>query len=167
MKTVPNNNIEVQIACAENDLTAHYLLPGEAMFRLWMESTLDRTDSTGSICLRVVDDEEMRSLNERYRGKDKVTNVLSFPADIEPLPGNPLLLGDIAICAPVVENEARQQNKPELNHWAHLTVHGVLHLVGYDHQSDAEARDMESLEVAILSDLDIPNPYRLLEACDD
>lgn len=129
------------------------------MFRLWTERTLEHTTSVGSVCLRIVEGDEMRALNNRYRGQDKSTNVLSFPADIGPLPGTPPVLGDIAICGQVVESEASRQNKPPLNHWAHLTVHGVLHLLGYDHQSEDEASVMESLEVEILSRLNIPNPY--------
>jgi len=132
-----------------------------------MENTLKQTDSAGSICLRIVSGEEMRSLNEQYRGKNKLTNVLSFPADLDSLPENLSLLGDIAICAQVVKFEAKQQNKSEQHHWAHLTVHGVLHLLGYDHQNDTDAKDMETLEIEILSSLDVPDPYRALDKCNE
>ena len=162
-----DNNIEVQYACSDDSLSNPSLMPQAAMFRQWTEQTLKHTASTGSVCLRLVEGDEMRALNDRYRGKDKLTNVLSFPADIAPLPGTPSLLGDIAICAQVVEFEASQQNKPGLNHWAHITVHGVLHLLGYDHQSEDEANIMENLEVEILSQLNIPNPYLEQDGVDE
>ena len=115
------------------------------------------------VSVRVVDEEESRSMNRQYRGKDRPTNVLAFPAELETLPGLPSMeqtaLGDLVICAPVVSREAAAQGKTEAAHWAHIVVHGFLHLVGYDHESDAEATEMEGLEVRILASGGLGNPY--------
>jgi probable rRNA maturation factor len=110
------------------------------------------------LAIRIVDADEGRALNRDYRGKDYATNVLSFPAELPPGVQLPLL-GDLAICAPVVQREALEQGKREKDHWAHLTVHGVLHLLGYDHLADDEAETMEALERRILAGLSIANPY--------
>lgn len=114
------------------------------------------------LAIRIVNEEEGSCLNETYRGKAGPTNVLSFPfAPPEALPSDLQvpLLGDIIICAPVVKKQALEQNKPEKNHWAHLTVHGTLHLLGYDHVNNEEANIMEDLEVIILNKLGFPDPY--------
>ena len=101
----------------------------------------------------------MAKLNLRYRGQNQLTNVLSFPN--EPLPGiSANLLGDIVVCAPVVDREATIQNKPPMGHWAHMVVHGMLHLFGYDHESDQEAVAMETLEISVLKGLGFSDPYR-------
>lgn len=110
------------------------------------------------ITIRVVDETESQELNSAYRGKDKPTNVLSFP--FEQPPGlNLPLLGDLVVCQSVVATEAEQQNKTLTAHWAHMLVHGTLHLLGYDHINDEEAEQMESLEVQILNSLGIDDPY--------
>lgn len=109
--------------------------------------------------LRIVDRPEMRQVNAQYRGKDRPTNVLSFPADL-PADVAVDLLGDILICAPVVQEEAATQNKPLAAHWDHMLIHGVLHLLGLDHETDAEATHMESLETQALATLGWPCPYR-------
>lgn len=111
----------------------------------------------GALCLRLVDAEESRALNHRFRGRDKATNVLSFPAP-SPLPDLPQL-GDIVLCAPVIAREACEQGKMARAHWAHMVVHGVLHLRGHDHQDDAEAATMEALERRILAKLGFADPY--------
>ncbi|MDD5329817.1 MAG: rRNA maturation RNase YbeY, partial [Sulfuricella sp.] len=111
--------------------------PTRAQFRRWVKAAL-RGDA--QIALRIVGEEEGRTLNRDYRGKDYATNVLTFAYDDAP-PGTPLF-GDIALCAPVVAREAAEQGKPAEAHYAHLTIHGVLHLQGYDHETDAEAREM-------------------------
>lgn len=111
------------------------------------------------VCVRIVGRASSRRLNADYRGKDKPTNVLSFPSDaMERAAGGSL--GDIVVCAPVVAAEARQQGKPLPGHWAHMVVHGVLHLLGYDHLNPRQARAMEALEVAILLEFGYPDPYR-------
>ena len=115
------------------------------------------------VSVRVVDEDESQTMNRQYRGKDRATNVLAFPAALESLPGLPsgeqTALGDLVICAPVVSREAAAQGKNETDHWAHLVVHGFLHLVGYDHESDAEAAEMEELEIRILASGGLRNPY--------
>lgn len=115
-----------------------------------------------SLAIRIVGAAESRRLNRDWRGKDKPTNVLSFPADLPPASGlrpPAAPLGDLAICAPVVAREAREQRKSPAAHWAHMVVHGVLHLLGYDHESDRDAVRMESTEIRILKQLGYPNPY--------
>ncbi len=126
-------------------------LPTRAQFRRWVRAALS-TDCT--VTLRLVDEAEGRALNATYRGKDYATNVLTFPYE-----AGPPLEGDIALCATVVAAEAMVQGKPAEAHWAHLVVHGMLHLQGHDHEDDAEARRMEALETQILGDLGYPDPY--------
>jgi probable rRNA maturation factor len=134
--------------------------PGPALLRRWASAALDGIGETGNLCIRVVDTDEMADLNSRYRRKEGATNVLSFAADVVAPDSAERLLGDVVICAPVVAVEAQQQHKPMKNHFAHLVVHGVLHLCGYDHETDAEAKVMERTEVAILKGLGIDDPYR-------
>ena len=132
-------------------------VPDDPAFLLWVTTALQgRTGAELSI--RVVGRDESRRLNQRYRGKDAATNVLSFPADLPAEIGLPLL-GDIVICAPLVAAEAAAQGKPADDHWAHLTIHGVLHLLGYDHQEAAEAAEMEGLEISLLASIGIADPY--------
>jgi probable rRNA maturation factor len=121
---------------------------------------IGRRAAGGELGVRVVGSAESRRLNGRYRGKDKPTNVLSFPS--APLPGGAARpLGDLVICAQVVRSEARTQGKLLEAHWAHLVVHGALHLIGYDHEREAEAKRMERREVAVLRRLGFANPYRV------
>ncbi|WP_333681283.1 rRNA maturation RNase YbeY [Dyella sp.] len=136
-------------------------VPSPASFRRWTEAALAgaRRRRAAELSIRIVGTREGRALNRTYRGKDYATNVLSFPTDLPPGVRLPLL-GDIAICAPVVRREAAEQDKPITHHWAHLTVHGVLHLLGYDHIEEAEAEKMEALETRVLKGLGIPNPYQ-------
>lgn len=119
------------------------------------------------LSLRVVDRSEMQTLNAQFRGKDGVTNVLSFPAEFPPgLPEDaliPLPLGDLVICAPVVLDEARDQGKAVEAHWDHMLIHGTLHLLGFDHQTEHEAETMEKLETRLLGELNWPCPYALRE----
>ncbi|HJU19381.1 MAG TPA: rRNA maturation RNase YbeY [Stellaceae bacterium] len=112
------------------------------------------------LALVLTGDAEQRSLNRRYRGRDAPTNVLSFPAGASALPGMPLLLGDVVLAFETVAREAEEQHKPLSDHLRHLVVHGVLHLLGYDHEEKTEARRMEALEIAILRRLGVPDPYR-------
>ena len=128
-------------------------VPSPARLRRWAEAALG--GEAGELTVRIVGSRESRALNRRFRGKDKPTNVLSFPY------GGPGVLGDLVICAPVVNREAREQGKSPAAHWAHMVVHGVLHLRGFDHIRNAEARVMESRERAILARLSFPDPYLL------
>jgi probable rRNA maturation factor len=115
------------------------------------DSGVRRARDPAELTIRVVGAAESRKLNRTWRGKDKPTNVLSFAAEHE--------FGDLAICAPVVAREAREQGKTPAAHWAHMVVHGVLHLLGYDHENDRDAAQMEAREVKILAQLGMPNPY--------
>jgi len=126
-------------------------LPTKQQLKRWVRAAV-RVET--EVAVRIVDAEEGRALNSAYRGKDYATNVLTFPLTEEPH-----LMGDIIICAPVVESEAHAQNKSLEAHYAHLTVHGILHLHGYDHETEPQAELMEALEVTILQKLGYPNPY--------
>ncbi|HET7266706.1 MAG TPA: rRNA maturation RNase YbeY [Oleiagrimonas sp.] len=135
-------------------------LPASASFRRWVAAALEgaaRRDAT-ELSIVLVDADEGRELNRQYRDKDYATNVLSFPVELPEGIETPLI-GDLVICAPVVAREAGEQDKPERNHWAHMTVHGVLHLLGHDHIVDSEAERMEALETRILATLGIADPY--------
>ncbi len=146
-----NLQVDVQTATAEP-------VPEEEDIRRWITAALTDRSRDTEITVRLVDHDEMATLNQSYRGKSGPTNVLSFPADL-PADLELPLLGDIVICAPVVLREATDQHKPSAAHWAHLTVHGTLHLLGYDHIDEGEAVAMEALETAILATLDYPCPY--------
>ncbi len=140
-------------------VSAQARVPGPQRLRHWARAGLQGAGASGGLVIRVVDESESRELNRDFRGVDRPTNVLSFP--FEGPPGVPSEhLGDIVICAPVVEKEALEQGKPAQAHWAHMVVHGVLHLVGFDHHGEAEAREMESLETAILAGLGLADPYQ-------
>ncbi|NIK01055.1 MULTISPECIES: rRNA maturation RNase YbeY [Xanthomonas] len=137
-------------------------LPSAVSFRKWVAAALKGRIREADLAVRVVDEKEGCSLNHHYRGKDYATNVLSFPAELpEGLPkGIKMpLLGDLVICAPVVAREAAEQGKSLAAHYAHLTVHGTLHLLGWDHEDEKEADAMEQLEREILADLGIDDPY--------
>jgi probable rRNA maturation factor len=133
-------------------------LPAAASFRKWAAAAAQGRIRRADLAIRLVDTKEGRALNRHYRGKDYATNVLSFPAEL-PEGVNLPLLGDLVICAPVVAKEAAEQGKPLNAHFAHLTVHGVLHLLGLDHDDEREAEAMERFEREILADLGLPDPY--------
>ncbi len=135
-------------------------LPEPASFSLWAGTAVNAAGiARRALTIRVVGTGEMRRLNAEYRGQDRPTNVLTFSFD--PIAGVEAdLLGDVVICAPVVADEARQQGKPPLAHWAHMVIHGVLHLCGYDHADDRQAGEMEALEERLLQGLGYPDPYR-------
>lgn len=138
-------------------------LPDDADFDHWVTSALQVAGHScdTSVAIRLVDAAEMQTLNHTYRHKDKPTNVLSFPFDMpDGIDTLPPFLGDLAICAEVVFDEATAQNKTAQAHWAHMVVHGTLHLLGYDHIDDAEADIMERLEITILNQLGYPDPYQ-------
>ncbi|HSH29623.1 MAG TPA: rRNA maturation RNase YbeY [Thiohalobacter sp.] len=135
-------------------------VPSAADFQRWAEAAWCGGAGGAELSLRLVDEIESSALNQTYRGKGGPTNVLSFPVDAAGLPGLELpLLGDLVICAPVVAREAAEQDKTVEAHWAHMVVHGMLHLQGYDHLEPAEAEVMESLETDILRRLGYPDPY--------
>jgi len=133
-------------------------LPTREQFERWVQAVLGHRYEKGELALRIVDTDEIKDMNLRYRGKCRPTNVLSFP--FEAPPGiQTKILGDVVICAPVVRHEAREQGKTETEHWAHMVVHGVLHLQGYDHIEDDEAEVMERREIAIMRQLGFDSPY--------
>ena len=148
-------------------LDVQYALQGEGIppasaFRIWTDAALADLGGDAELVIRVVDEAESRALNREYRGKDKPTNVLSFPFEApQGVPAEEIgnYLGDLVICAPVVEREAGEQGKPLAAHWAHMVVHGILHLRGYDHQDEAQAREMEDREREILDGLGFSDPY--------
>ncbi|MFD2179396.1 rRNA maturation RNase YbeY [Veronia pacifica] len=145
--------LDLQVATSDTDN-----LPTEKQLSQWFEQAIKPFRQQAEVTVRIVDEFESQSLNRDYRGKDKPTNVLSFPFDAPP--GIELdLLGDLIICRQVVEREAQEQNKEVYAHWAHMVVHGSLHLLGYDHIDDQEAEEMESLEMRVMEELGFPNPY--------
>lgn len=160
--------VELEVQRAEPGLSA----PGDERFRNWAEATLRGRAGHFSLLIRLAGEAESRSLNREYRQKDDATNVLAFPAG---LPHDVLArvetetgsrpLGDLVICAPVVEREAAEQGKPADHHWAHLVVHGILHLLGHDHARPEQALEMEHLERRILAGLGVPDPYEPREEC--
>ena len=138
-------------------------IPAATSFRRWVAAALAGRIREADLAIRIVDEKEGRSLNHHYRGKDYATNVLSFPAELpEGLPKGVRLplLGDLVLCSPVIAREAREQGKPLRAHYAHLTVHGALHLLGWDHEDAREAEAMEQLERQILAGIGLPDPYR-------
>lgn len=151
-----NLDLAVQLNCQNIDT------PDEAQLRNWVSAVLCNhgdDDDEAEIAIRIVDEDESRMLNSRYRAKDKPTNVLSFQASMPDGVELPLL-GDILICAPIVAREASEQGIDPEAHWAHMVVHGTLHLLGYDHQDDVQADAMECREVEILCELGYSNPYK-------
>ena len=150
-----NVTVDIQNASAES-------VPDEDDIRSWISDALNAVLPEGTsareISVRLVDNDEMADLNGRYRDKPQPTNVLSFPSELPDELELPLL-GDIVICAPVVNREAEQQGKTLAAHWAHMAVHGTLHLLGYDHIEDEDAQRMESLETRILAGMGLPCPY--------
>ena len=136
-------------------------VPDETQFQVWAEKAWLGEDPS-EVTIRIVGNDESQDLNHQYRGKDKPTNVLSFPFEAPPGITVPLA-GDLVICAPVVEKEAQEQHKEPVAHWAHMVVHGMLHLQGYDHIEVNEAEAMEALEVRLLAQLGFANPYEAEE----
>ncbi|EDM69191.1 hypothetical protein PE36_06882 [Moritella sp. PE36] len=148
-----NTTLDLQIA-TENEQK----LPTEAQLNAWLNAVVKRFQDSAEVTIRIVDNTESQQLNNDYRGKDKPTNVLSFPFEVPE--GIELdLLGDLIICKQVVEREAKEQQKPLTAHWAHMVIHGTLHLLGYDHIIDEEAEEMEGLETEIMLELEFEDPY--------
>lgn len=152
LSSVSHPDVDVQIATSDENI------PSDEDFRSWVAAALPPDRLASEITIRVVGRDESQALNAQYRQQDKPTNVLSFPTDLPPELQIPLL-GDLVVCAGVVEHEAHEQGKSLAAHWAHMVVHGTLHLLGYDHESDEEAEQMEALETRILGQLGFPAPY--------
>lgn len=142
----------------EIDAQTQQGVPGSSLFQRWVEHALTGRRDEAELTIRVVGVEEGSMLNQTYRHKVGPTNVLSFPFECPPGVVLPLL-GDLVICAPVVIREADQQGKPPVSHWAHMVIHGVLHLLGYDHIEEDEAELMEGLEIDLLAGLGYADPY--------
>ena len=153
-----NQRIPVKVEIEVQNATSFTPVPSSQQFEQWASAAL-RNHGDAELLIRLVDRQESRRLNDQYRHKNMATNVLSFPADLPEEVGL-ALLGDIVICTPIVAEEARAQHKTAEAHWAHLTIHGILHLLGHDHEAEEEASAMESLETRILQSLGFPDPYR-------
>ncbi|WP_320153343.1 rRNA maturation RNase YbeY [uncultured Tolumonas sp.] len=147
--------LDLQLACADSSG-----LPAEAQFQQWLDTAILPFQQEAEVTIRIVDEAESNDLNLTYRGKDKPTNVLSFPFECPPGVEDFPLLGDLIICRQVVEQEASEQQKTLESHWAHMVIHGSLHLLGYDHIEDAEAEEMEALEKEFMQALNYPAPYK-------
>lgn len=145
--------IDLQIACEQETG-----LPTAEQIEQWATAAVQPQSDEVEMTVRIVDEAESHALNLNYRGKDCPTNVLSFPFECPDEVELPLL-GDLVICRQVVEREAQEQDKPVMAHWAHMVVHGSLHLLGYDHIEDDEAEEMESLETQIMTGLGFADPY--------
>ncbi|WP_220460911.1 MULTISPECIES: rRNA maturation RNase YbeY [unclassified Colwellia] len=151
---VANIVVDLQLACDDKTV------PELSDFQRWTEAALAPYEKSFELTIRLVNSDESRQLNHQYRGKDKATNVLSFPFEVPD--GIELdLLGDLVICVDVVEQEAAEQHKSINAHWAHMVVHGCLHLLGFDHIDDDEAEEMEALETKIITGLGIAAPYEI------
>lgn len=152
-------NVLVDVSYATEDDS----IPEAARIADWVRRTVTAVCDAGDyeVSVRIVNADEIRALNKEYRDKDTPTNVLSFPAgQVDGLPAaEPQMLGDIVVCAGVVRDEAAAQGKPDEDHWAHMLVHGTLHLLGFDHDTDADAIEMEALEVSILATRGLADPY--------
>ncbi|GGW53834.1 rRNA maturation RNase YbeY [Alishewanella tabrizica] len=146
--------LDLQIASQATDL------PTASQFQHWLEAAVLPFQQEAEVTIRIVDEAESQQLNYQYRAKDKPTNVLSFPFQCPPGIELPLL-GDLVICAQVVASEAAEQGKVPAAHWAHMVIHGCLHLLGFDHINDDDAAEMEVEEIQILQQLGVNNPYLL------
>jgi len=146
------DSVEIQHA---SDTGFH---PSDEAFQHWISLVLARLQKSGSVVIRLVDEQESQQLNSQYRHKNSPTNVLSFPFDA-PVQVKDNHLGDLVICVPVVNREAGEQGKSANDHWAHMVVHGMLHLLGYDHINDNDAQIMEQQEIILLARMNIHNPY--------
>ena len=149
--------LDLQIATDDNQN-----LPTEEQIMQWLNVILPQFMDNAEITIRIVDEQESQQLNNTYRHKDKPTNVLSFPFE-SPIEIEVPLLGDLIICKQVVEAEAKEQDKSLTSHWAHMIVHGCLHLLGYDHILDEEAEEMENIEIDIMQQLGFDNPYQPID----
>ena len=149
--------IDVEISISEN-IQAGDDVPEQELLQRWAIAAY-LSDIPAVVSMLLTDIDEMQQLNKQYRDKDQPTNVLSFPMQL-PVETDVILLGDIALCVPVIKQEAEQQSRSEMSHWAHMVVHGMLHLQGYDHVNSDEAEEMEQLEIKILRQLGFADPYK-------
>ena len=163
-KNVFSNARTLKIDIALQNEIGFTTVPSIENIQKWVEAAY-QGDSNTSLCIRIVDAVEGEKLNKAYRGKAYATNVLSFPFERPPIPAEASLpslhLGDLVLCESVIQHEAREQQKTPMQHWAHLIIHGVLHLQGYDHITENEAYQMEALEMQLLEHLGIANPYTM------
>ena len=148
------NKTVVDIQRAENIAE----IPTDDDIKAWVRPVVEHQKCPASISVRIVHEDEIKTLNSQYRNRPEATNVLSFPCDLKDESGL-RLLGDIIVCAEIVNREAREQQKTPLHHWAHMIIHGLLHLFGYDHIEEHQAEAMEKLEVSLLHQVGIPDPY--------
>jgi probable rRNA maturation factor len=146
--------VDLQVVSEDEDR------PPPASFHSWVSAAIGNRLQEAELTIRIVDEAEITQLNADYRDKNTATNILSFPADLPEHIELPLL-GDLVICASVIEQEAHEQHKNIQDHWAHIVIHGTLHLLGYDHIEDVDAATMEALEIELLSNFNISNPYLL------
>ena len=147
-------NINIQNACSDPNI------PNEEQLQQWALLALGKRVAAGALTLRIVDAAESQGLNHHYRQQDKPTNVLAFPFEAFPgLEPREPIIGDVVICTAIVNQEATQQHKTANAHWAHIVIHGVLHLLGYDHIEASQAKVMESLEIDLLQQLGYADPY--------
>jgi probable rRNA maturation factor len=149
--------VDIEMSVSESLESEEEDIPDAALLQQWAEHACLSDDQLVT-SVRIVGNDEMRELNNTWRGSNQPTNVLSFPMQ-SPDDVDLKILGDLVLCAPVIKAEARQQHKPVLAHWAHMVVHGMLHLQGYDHVDDKQADEMEALEIRILEQLGLDNPY--------
>ncbi len=154
-----NISVDLQIACQVDSV------PQEAEVQAWLEQALQTGKPHASkrcdVSVRIVDEDESRQLNKQYRQQNRATNVLAFPAAVVGVPKDEAeLLGDLVLCGPLVEQEAEEQGKSPASHWGHLLIHGMLHLLGYDHETESQAVEMETMERKILADRGIEDPYQ-------
>ncbi len=145
--------LTIQNVCQATDI------PSKSAMKKWVEATVGNDYPDSELCIRIVDANESQELNNTYRNNNKPTNVLSFGFDMSNVEIDLPILGDLVICADIINQEAKQQHKKLSAHWAHMVIHGTLHLLGYDHQTDQQAHEMEPLEIAILQQFNYDNPY--------
>lgn len=153
--------IDLQNTIDLQNVEEYQELPSQEQILTWVQCALDSAAfdrDSAEITVRIVDEPESQQLNNCYRHKNKPTNILSFPFEVPPQITSDLL-GDLVVCLPVVTREAKEQGKVLVNHWAHMIIHGTLHLIGFDHIHSEDANAMESLEVSILAQLNVPDPY--------
>lgn len=141
-------------------------IPSDKELQLYLEKALADYSEDAEVLIRVVDSQEISALNEQYRHKQGPTNILSFPFEVPEAVKGVNLLGDLVVCASVLEAEAQAQQKALQDHWAHIVIHGILHLLGYDHIDESDAQEMETKEILILQQLSIDNPYQEKEVND-